>query len=205
MNIPAIALAVLLLSGGSDAATPYTVDPSGITLPAGQTFPDNGHVNIRTSTGNVNLHFESKCITRTDAECAGARHDAAQFIGKSFIPWSAFGLTDCDTVSWVQIAQFNEHYGEGGQPVVTVGTCTPPTSPPTEEPPTEEPPVEEPPVEEPPAEEPPAEEPPSETPTPIPSEPESLADTGVETWTGVGAALALLAAGGLILARRRKV
>lgn len=123
--------------GGSDSPTPYTVDSNGITLPSGYTFPDNGHVNIRSDKGNFNLHFESKCITRTDAECAGSRHAAAQFIGKSFIPWSAFWLNGTFCVSWVQISQFNEHFGEGGQSAVCVGVPNPeptPTPTPTVEP-----------------------------------------------------------------------
>lgn len=106
--------------GGSDSPTPYSVTDTGITLPAGSTFPDNGHVNIRMLAGNTTgLHFESKCITRDDAECAGARHEAAQYIGASFIPWSAFGVditTEC--VTWVQISTYNEHFGEGGQPPI---------------------------------------------------------------------------------------
>lgn len=127
-------------AAGSDGSTPYSVTTDGITLPSGSTFQDNGHVNLRTTVGNFNMHFEGKCITRTDAECSGARHDAAQFIGKSFIPWSAFGLTGQFCVSWVQISQFNEHFGEGGQTPVCVGT--PPVEPPVEEPPVVvEPPV----------------------------------------------------------------
>lgn len=100
---------------GSDSPTPYTVDRTGITLPPGETFPDNGHVNIRWNGGHAGLHFESKCITRTDAECAGARHEAAQYIGASFIPWTAFGVPVDACIEWVQIAQHPEHYGEGGQ------------------------------------------------------------------------------------------
>lgn len=107
-------------AGGSDSPTPYIVDQTGITLPAGDTFRDNGHVNINSQPGGTNLHFEGKCINRTDAECAGARHDAAQFIGKSFIPWSAFGLSGDFCVSWVQISHYNEHFGEGGQAPVCV-------------------------------------------------------------------------------------
>ncbi len=113
-------------AGGSDSPTPYTVDQTGITLPAGDTFRDNGHVNIRTNLGNPGLHFEGKCINRTDAECAGARHAAAQFIEKSFIPWSAFGLNGEFCVSWVQISQYNEHFVEGGQAPVGMGCEQPP-------------------------------------------------------------------------------
>lgn len=131
--LTAIATAGLLLmgaapalAGGSDSPTPYTVDATGITLPDGETFRDNGHVNIKTTSGPANLHFEGKCVNRTDAECAGERHDAAQFIGKSFIPWSAFGLTSEHCVSWVQLSDYNEHYGEGAQPPVCLTVTEPP-------------------------------------------------------------------------------
>lgn len=109
-------------AGGSDGATPYVVDPAGIAL-VGVAYPDNGHVNIRTADGDTyGLHFESKCITRTDAECAGARHDAAQYIGQAFIPWSAFGLDPAAAcVEWVQVSLYNEHHGEGGQSPVGNG------------------------------------------------------------------------------------
>lgn len=133
--IAAVLILALALSGGSDSPTPYTVDVSGITLPSGATFPDNGHVNVRTESGTFSLHFEGKCITRSDAECAGARHAAAQFIGASFIPWSAFGITS-GCVEWVQIADFAEHHGEGGQPPVCL---VPPVDPPIVVPPVEPP------------------------------------------------------------------
>ena len=105
-------LALALLSGGSDSPNPYTVDSAGITLPAGQTFQDHGHVNLVTSAGGKGIHFE-----------ALNNQPSGKWIGEGFIPWSAFGLVSCDTVSWVQLSQFNEHYGEGGQPAVTVGPC----------------------------------------------------------------------------------
>lgn len=136
----ATTLALRAAAAGSDSPTPYTVDTAGITLPAGQSFPDNGHVNVRWTGGAAGLHFEGKCVTRTDAECAGGRHAAAQFIGRSFIPWSAFGVPADACVTWVQIAQFTEHFGEGGQapvclteeePCPTTTTPTTPTSEPT--------------------------------------------------------------------------
>lgn len=114
--VMAMSFSVPAFAGGSDSPTPYVVDVAGITLPNGAVFRDSNHVNLRTSQGSKSVHMEAKCITRTDAECAGKRHDDAQYIGKSFIPWSAFGLTDPFCVEWVQIDGYNEHYGEGGQP-----------------------------------------------------------------------------------------
>lgn len=138
-----LVLWALPASAASDSPTPYTVDRTGITIPAGQTFPDNGHVNVRWDGGAAGLHFEGKCVTRTDAECAGARHDAAQFIGASFIPWSAFGVPSDACITWVQISTFDEHFGEGGQPPVCLTEETPwptPTDTPTPTPePSEDP------------------------------------------------------------------
>ena len=175
---PILALATVFVAapafaGGSDDPTPYTVDRAGITLPAGRVFQDNGHVNIRWDGGAKGLHFEAKCATRTDAECAGDRHAAAQFIGKSFLPWSAFGLTD-ECVTWVQISDFNEHYGEGGQPPVCLVEETPcpsPTAPTSEPSKTPEPTSTPSPSISPSSEPTPSVEPtsePSETPTPSP-------------------------------------
>ena len=124
----------LASNGGSDAPTTYTVDLNGITLPEGATFKDNGHVNVRTISGQtVNLHFEAKCVTRTDAECAGARHEAAQLIGKNFAPWAAFGINiETDCVAWVQVDGYDQHFGEGDQQ--PVGKSCSETTPPEEEP-----------------------------------------------------------------------
>lgn len=133
LGIATVTWAATSHAAGSDSPTPYTVTAAGITLPTGRTFQDNGHVNVRWSTGTGSVHFEGKCVTRTDAECAGKRHDDAQFIGTAFIPWSAFGQPDC--VTWVQISDFNEHFGEGGQPPVCL-TTEEPTPCPTEATPT---------------------------------------------------------------------
>lgn len=128
----AVVFATAARAAGSDSPTPYTVDRTGITLPAGVTFPDGGHVNIAWGGVHTGLHFEGKCVTRTDAECAGARHEAAQFIGTSFIPWAAFGVPADACVTWVQISVFDEHFGEGGQPPVCLTEETPwPTPTPT--------------------------------------------------------------------------
>lgn len=177
-------------AAGSDSPTPYTVDATGITLPDGHMFSDSGHVNVKTDEGDVSMHFEGKCITRTDAECAGKRHADAQFIGKSFIPWSAFGLPEYFCVLWVQIHGFNEHFGEGGQePVCMVGAVPSPSPSPEPSPLPSTTPE------------------PSATPTPVPE----LAHTGLAPWQSWALLLlagALVSAGcaiGLERARRREV
>lgn len=114
MGAPSLAYA-----GGSDSATPYTVDATGITLPAGVTFKDNGHVNVKTNLGDKGIHFESL-----------NNQPSGQWIGKNFLPWSAFGLdTSKVCVTWVQIAEYNEHFGEGGQKPVGHGCVTESPSP----------------------------------------------------------------------------
>lgn len=113
-------------AGGSDAPTPYTVDAVGITLPAGVTFPDNGHVNIKTNLGDFGLHFESL-----------NNQPSGQWIGQSHLPWSAFGLDPAKVcVIWVQVSMYNEHFGEGGQPPVGAGcgAVPPPIDPPVDPP-----------------------------------------------------------------------
>lgn len=99
----------------------FTVDQSGITLPDGQVFPDNGHVNIQSDPWGFDLHFESKCINRTDNECQGKLHDSAQFIGKGFIPWESVGVYDGACVKWVQVSGYDYHFGENGEAPVCVG------------------------------------------------------------------------------------
>jgi hypothetical protein len=127
---------VILVAGFGAAASevradeqPFTVTAEGVTLPDGQTFPDGGHVNIQATGPHNDLHFEAKCIDRVVAECA-TLHDAAQFIGKSFIPWSAFGLSEGDCISWVQVAGIPKHFGDAGEAPICLGG-TPSTTDPT--------------------------------------------------------------------------
>lgn len=77
-------------AGGSDGPTPYTVDTNGITLPAGDTFRDNGHINVKT-TANVmyNIHFEDRNWP--------VDHPKRAYIGESFIPWIADPPSAWDT------------------------------------------------------------------------------------------------------------
>lgn len=98
-------------AAGSDDPTPYTVADTGLTLPAGQTFVDGGHVNVRTNQGHRGMHFE-----------ALNNQPSGKWIGQNFLPWDAFGFdTDTLCVEWVQVGEFNEHFGEGGQEPVGRG------------------------------------------------------------------------------------
>src|SRR5690625_2234977 len=100
---------------GSDGATPYPVATVGVQLPAGDTFPAGGHVNVR--------YFDGDGIPRT----AGVHFDpnnnqpGGAWIGESFIPWTAFGITEGSRITWVQVHGYNAHHGEGGQKPVPVG------------------------------------------------------------------------------------
>lgn len=129
-------LAVLLSLGagsaafaGSDSPTPYTVSPTGITLPEGSVFFDNQEVNISGDFGSRGIHLESKCVEMQAGpddrpECFSnnnwgvSLHDMAQLIGQSFAPFSLFGLSGAYCVSWAQLGGYDPHYGEGGQPPV---------------------------------------------------------------------------------------
>src|SRR5690625_1437547 len=134
---PALTVAGLLavsptvaFAGGSDSPTPYEVTVEGVALPAGQVFPAHGHVNVRIDGVGYGIHFDPN-----------NNHPGGQWIGASFIPWTAFGV-DAGCASWVQISSFNEHYGEGGQSPICFGDETPEPEPapePTPEPEPEEP------------------------------------------------------------------
>ncbi|HWV79170.1 MAG TPA: LPXTG cell wall anchor domain-containing protein [Isoptericola sp.] len=144
-TVAATAAALLLVSagpaaagpaaaGGSDDAVPYTVGADGLTLPAGDTFREGGHVNIRYTAaeapeGSANIHFET-----LNHQPSGA------YVGTSFVPWSALlghvpaGLC----ITWVQVEGYDEHFGEGGQaPVCTTDAVVP--APSTKTPATEMP------------------------------------------------------------------
>lgn len=124
----------------ASAPTAFTVTPAGITLD--RPFADNGHINAETPAGTVNLHAEAKCrTTPAPPECSPRMITAAQLIGATEIPWSAFGYTGCEPVSWVQAWYADYHFGAADEPAVIVAPCSS-TPPVDEEPPTEEqPPV----------------------------------------------------------------
>ena len=109
-------------AGGSDGPTPYRVAPDGLYLPAGESFPDGGHVNIRYTVGDqersAGVHFE----TLND-------QPSGQFVGSAYLPWS-YLIDDTDyCITWVQVGQYNEHFGEGGQEPVCTDQPTTPTGP----------------------------------------------------------------------------
>ncbi|BGP54626.1 hypothetical protein JCM8202v2_002213 [Rhodotorula sphaerocarpa] len=117
-------------SGGSDGCTPYTVTAAGVALPAGQTYQAGGHVNYiaipksEYVPGETYLHPGSNWTPQS----FGVNFDpnngqpGGVYIGKSFFDFGlaaqAFPQGYC--IIWVQLAQYNQHYGEGGQaPVCT--------------------------------------------------------------------------------------
>jgi len=123
-TVAATAAALLLISagpaaaGGSDDEPPYQVTADGLTLPPGDAFRDGGHVNIRYTTPGAEqqgagIHFETL-----------NGQPSAAYVGKQFLPWSALlgevpaGLC----ITWVQVAGYNEHFGEGGQEPVCAPT-----------------------------------------------------------------------------------
>ena len=106
-------------AGGSDSPTPYTVAAQGITFP--RPLAAHDHVNVRLTDGTSRgLHLDPN-----------NGHPGAQWIGASFLPWSALGITDGSCVAWIQWSGANEHFGEGGQSPVCL---TAPTPTPTPEP-----------------------------------------------------------------------
>src|SRR5690625_3049195 len=103
-----------LADEGSDAPTPYQVTTEDIQLSAGDTFQAHGHDNVRYCDGHG--------IEQTTGIQFDPNNDppGGQWIGESFIPWSAFGITE-GRITWVQIHGYNQHFGEGGQKRIPVG------------------------------------------------------------------------------------
>lgn len=115
-------------AGGSDGPVPYEVTAEGLTLPDGAAFADGGHVNVRYTadgaTESAGIHFE----TLND-------QPSGRYVGESFLPWDELIDAPSFCITWVQVAEYDEHFGEGGQqPVCTDGEPAPtstPTSTPT--------------------------------------------------------------------------
>lgn len=130
--LTALVIATALFAGGSDSPPPYTLDQNGITLPAGDVFEVGDHINLKTSEGPRSLHLDGKGWDE-------------KLIGKNSVVWSAFLLQGDFCVSWVQVAGYNEHFGEGGQAPYCPNTPSTPIPTPTPEPtPIPSPPVPEP-------------------------------------------------------------
>ena len=103
-------------AGGSDSPTPYTVTAQGITFP--RPLAAHDHVNVRLTDGTSRgLHLDPN-----------NGHPGGAWIAASFLPWSALGITG-GCISWVQVAGYNEHFGEGGQSPVCLTTPTPTPAP----------------------------------------------------------------------------
>ena len=87
-------------AGGSDSPTPYTVTSTGVQLPVGDSFLANGHINWSTTKSSTNgIHFDPN-----------NGHPGGAYIGKTFFPIS---LDPGECITWVQISNYNEHFGEG--------------------------------------------------------------------------------------------
>ena len=113
-------VAAFVVSGpavaGSDSPPPYTVAAQGITFP--RPLEAHGHVNVRLSDGTSRgLHLDPN-----------NGRPGAQWIGATTLPWSALSITG-GCVAWVQVAGYNEHFGEGGQSPVCLTTPTPTPTP----------------------------------------------------------------------------
>ncbi len=94
-------------AAGSDAPTPYRVTGAGLELPAGHALAEHAHLNVlwtsATGAGATNVHLEGP----------GTRwHD---LVGAGSVTWDRLGLPTDACVRWVQVAGFDEHFGEGGQ------------------------------------------------------------------------------------------
>ncbi|MEK8225936.1 hypothetical protein NKG05_07500 [Oerskovia sp. M15] len=90
----------------------------GVTLPAGAVFRDGGHVNYRATA----LDGTGATTFGTHFEALNSRPSGV-YIGTGSYDFSAAvaAFPDGYCVSWVQVAGYDEHFGEGGQGPV----CTP--------------------------------------------------------------------------------
>jgi len=115
-------------TGSDDTHVPYDVTVDGVTLPAGDTFADSDHVNVRyTYRGkdrSANLHIEREQPSRA-------------VIGQSSVSWEIVGVPEGSCITWVQVSGYDEHFGEGHQKPVCQSKCrhsTKPTPSPTPSP-----------------------------------------------------------------------
>ena len=94
-------------SAGSDSPTPYRVTGTGLELPPGAVFQVHGHVNVvyTSAAGRAsrNVHIE------------GPGTPFGDIAGASTLTWDRIGLPPDACITWVQVAGYDEHFGEGGQ------------------------------------------------------------------------------------------
>ncbi|WP_084125457.1 hypothetical protein [Demequina sp. NBRC 110054] len=98
------ALAVPALAADGSGVT---IDDSGITLPAGDTFLDGGTIAVSGSQGTYGYTFDADCIDSDSGSCAGETHELAQYIGESFVPWSALGISGDFCITWVNLSLYD--------------------------------------------------------------------------------------------------
>jgi len=114
-------------SAGSDSPTPYRVTGTGVELPSGDVFRVHGHVNVvyttPLGTSSRNVHIE------------GPGSPYGDLAGASVLTWDRIGLPPDACICWVQVAGYDEHYGEGGQgPTCRTRETPAPTASPTPSP-----------------------------------------------------------------------
>lgn len=119
--LAALTLGATAAHAGSDAPTPYRVTPTGIELPAGAGFELHGHVNVvyttATGTARRNVHIEAPGTPFGD------------LAGASALTWERAGVPADACITWVQVAGYDEHFGEGGQAPVCRTPAAPPAAP----------------------------------------------------------------------------
>ncbi|WP_456845331.1 hypothetical protein [Cellulomonas sp. P5_C6] len=119
-------------AAGSDDPTPYTVTATGLQLPAGTTFEENGHINYKVTQLDGG---GEKSFNVHQAVPHNNQWPQARYVGQSYYPWTdhpqfAASFPGGYCITWVQVSLYNEHFGEGGQaPVCTPTDPVVPTDP----------------------------------------------------------------------------
>ncbi len=111
----ALIAAGLAIPAAGAQASDVTVDATGITLPAGDTFVDGGTIADSGSQGTFGYTFDSDCITSDTGSCEGITHELAQYIGSDSLPWSALGLSGDFCVTWVNLSLYGDLIYTGTQ------------------------------------------------------------------------------------------
>lgn len=87
--------------------TNYTVTEEGIYFDA--PLEPYGHVDVRWESGSRGVQL------RPDADPHGSA-----WIGRDFMPWSAFGVPDGARIEWAQYSGSEDYYGEPSYPATGV-------------------------------------------------------------------------------------